>query len=473
MLGDFLALIFAFGIGVLSLVWWGEYSNFEDLQNWWRGTGSIHSSVQLVFIGLTLIRFYTKGLYSKRLPFWDELLQILITLLYLALINGMVVLIAKWPFSRTVWLVGWCAAAFFVPITRALVKRILDHFGLWKRNTFIVGTGSTAFGAYKALLSEPRLGFNIVQFVQIGDAVSNELPREIPIHKIPLSKNTLEAQQSLIDYLKNQSNAEIVLALDDESLSASEGLVEALSLQLRELHVIPSLHGLPLFGMDVNHFFSHEILVLRSRNNLSMRPQQVAKRLFDFFGALAILIMASPLLLWISFRIWRNGGGVLFRHTRLGLSGRNFPCYKFRTMVPNADEVLKELLNKDPEAKKEWEEKTKITHDPRITPIGHFLRRSSLDELPQLFNVLKGEMSLVGPRPIVQHEVVKYGIRYPFYTHVKPGLTGLWQVSGRSDTSFETRVQLDTWYVKNWTLWYDIAILFKTVNVVLRRKGAY
>ncbi|EPU1012905.1 sugar transferase, partial [Klebsiella pneumoniae] len=158
---------------------------------------------------------------------------------------------------------------------------------------------------------------------------------------------------------------------------------------------------------------------------------------------------------------------------RIGKGGKSFKCLKFRSMVTNSKEVLEDLLSKDIQAKQEWEATFKLKNDPRITKIGHFLRRTSLDELPQLFNVLKGEMSLVGPRPIITAELERYNDEVAYYLLSKPGMTGLWQVSGRSDVDYETRVYLDTWYVKNWSMWNDIAILFKTIGVVLKKDGAY
>jgi lipopolysaccharide/colanic/teichoic acid biosynthesis glycosyltransferase len=142
-------------------------------------------------------------------------------------------------------------------------------------------------------------------------------------------------------------------------------------------------------------------------------------------------------------------------------------------MVINSKEVLEQLLANNPEARAEWDETFKLKNDPRITRIGHLLRKTSMDELPQLFNVLKGEMSLVGPRPIINAELERYSDEVDYYLLSKPGMTGLWQVSGRSDVDYETRVYLDAWYVKNWSMWNDIAILFKTVSVVLRKDGAY
>ena len=175
----------------------------------------------------------------------------------------------------------------------------------------------------------------------------------------------------------------------------------------------------------------------------------------------------------ISRKVKEDGGPAIYGHERIGKGGKPFKCLKFRSMVINSKEVLEELLLKDVNARKEWEETFKLKNDPRVTKIGAFLRRTSLDELPQLFNVLKGEMSLVGPRPIITAELERYNEEVDYYLLSKPGMTGLWQVSGRSDVDYETRVYLDAWYVKNWSMWNDIAILFKTIGVVLKKDGAY
>ncbi len=155
------------------------------------------------------------------------------------------------------------------------------------------------------------------------------------------------------------------------------------------------------------------------------------------------------------------------------MNGRKFKCLKFRSMVINSKEVLEEVLRTDPVARAEWDKDFKLKNDPRITKVGHFIRKTSLDELPQLWNVVRGDMSLVGPRPVVEDELARYAGDVDYYLMAKPGMTGLWQVSGRNDVDYETRVYFDSWYVKNWSLWNDIAILFKTVGVVLKRDGAY
>ena len=209
------------------------------------------------------------------------------------------------------------------------------------------------------------------------------------------------------------------------------------------------------------------------RNNLARRFPQLVKRCFDLVVSATVLLLGSPVFLYIAIKVAGSGGPIFFGHTRVGQHRKAFKCYKFRTMAPDADRLLAELLANDPEARAEWERDFKLKNDPRITPIGRFLRKTSLDEIPQLWNVLKGEMSLVGPRPVVTAELERYGTQVDYYCEARPGITGLWQISGRNDVSYDTRVYLDAWYVKNWSLFNDIVILFKTVKVIFRTEGAY
>jgi Undecaprenyl-phosphate galactose phosphotransferase WbaP len=189
--------------------------------------------------------------------------------------------------------------------------------------------------------------------------------------------------------------------------------------------------------------------------------------------ALLLLVLLSPVMAVVTFFIWkRDGAPVLFAHYRVGRNGKLFRCMKFRSMLRNSEQVLADLLRNDEQARAEWARDQKLTNDPRITPIGHFLRRSSLDELPQLLNVLRGEMSLVGPRPITVAELTRYGSVRWDYLSVLPGVTGLWQVSGRSNTSYDERVSLDLEYIDKRSPWLDLKILLKTVKVVVARDGA-
>ncbi len=210
-----------------------------------------------------------------------------------------------------------------------------------------------------------------------------------------------------------------------------------------------------------------DLVRIGKKNNIS--------RVYDVILVLVSIPLLLPVLLIIALVIKIDSKGkVLYKHTRIGKDGKKFEIFKFRTMSTNAKEMLVLYLEKNPAAKAEWEANQKLKYDPRITRVGHFLRRSSLDELPQLINVLKGEMSLVGPRPIyADEEVRKFGDNFEYYKQVRPGLTGLWQVSGRTNTSYEERVQLDVNYIRNWSIMLDFKIMFRTIGVVWKGNGAY
>jgi exopolysaccharide production protein ExoY len=201
----------------------------------------------------------------------------------------------------------------------------------------------------------------------------------------------------------------------------------------------------------------------------------IAKRCFDLVLGIAVLIMVLPLMLLLAILIYvRDPGPVIYRHTRIGQNGKAFGCFKFRTMVTNADALLEKILSEKPALKDEWERTHKLSSDPRIIPkIGSFMRRSSLDELPQLFNILMGDMSFTGPRPVTKQEVALYGTDAAWYLKVRPGLTGLWQVQGRSTTTFQERVAMDVHYVRTRSFLKDIWIILQTPAVVLRGRGAY
>jgi Undecaprenyl-phosphate galactose phosphotransferase WbaP len=198
------------------------------------------------------------------------------------------------------------------------------------------------------------------------------------------------------------------------------------------------------------------------------------KRCLDLIVSGGLLLLLTPLLLLICIGIKINSQGpIFFNHLRYGRNGKAFRALKFRTMVTNADRILTAYLERHPELKREWQLDHKLKNDPRITRVGRWLRRYSLDELPQLVNILAGHMSLVGPRPIVHSEIARYATSYGLYTRVSPGLTGLWQVSGRNNTSYQERVAFDEYYIRNWSIWMDLYILARTFEAVVHADGAY
>lgn len=216
-----------------------------------------------------------------------------------------------------------------------------------------------------------------------------------------------------------------------------------------------------------------QIVPFPARQSIQYPSSSVLKRGLDLIGAVGLLLALLPVMLVIALLVKRDGGPIFFRHKRIGANGKPFSCLKFRTMCADAEARLQKLLAEDPEARAEWERDFKLKNDPRVTRLGSFMRQTSLDELPQLFNVIRGEMSLVGPRPIVMAEAARYGAAFRDYLGCRPGLTGLWQVSGRNDIDYDSRVQLDASYAREWSLSRDVSILIRTVRVVLGRTGAY
>jgi len=220
--------------------------------------------------------------------------------------------------------------------------------------------------------------------------------------------------------------------------------------------------------------YRNEVLRRTRSRPRSISIDETMTEAMNVMIALVALIFLAPVMIAVAMAVFaQDGGPILFAHRRIGRDGRHFYCLKFRTMAVDAERRLADLLEGDPDARAEWERDHKLRNDPRVTRLGAFLRRSSLDELPQLFNVLRGEMGIVGPRPIVDAEVAKYGRRFRHYCAVKPGITGLWQVSGRNDTSYRTRVALDCVYARERNLLLDGYIILSTVPAVLTRRGSY
>lgn len=436
----------------------------------WGRSSLIQWSILSFFMMAAISRFWWAGHYSLRKPFWDELREVYEVFLQLALINAFLLFMRGVNTSPWLYGVTWLLIFLVVPGMRVISKKIMKGIGVWSRPTVIVGCGENAVESVLALQTEPLMDSPVIAFLALPSC--RNFPQDIEvggrsIPVLPLGRNpdntlAMLGRPHVAIALESDETGEFQ-AMCKDFVRNSEGVMS----------VFPPMRGLPLFGMETNHFFGHGVLMIQVRNNLARRAPRLIKRMFDIVGSAVGLVILSPLFLYISFRIRQSGGDAIYRHKRVGKDGRHFDCYKFRTMVPNAGEVLEQLLENDPVSKAEWEQDRKLRNDPRITPIGGFLRKTSLDELPQLWNVLRGEMSLVGPRPIVDEELEKYGDKSSYYLEVRPGITGLWQISGRNDATYNSRVFLDAWYVQNWSLLYDIVIMVRTIKVVFGGNGAY
>jgi Undecaprenyl-phosphate galactose phosphotransferase WbaP len=363
-----------------------------------------------------------------------------------------------------------------MPLARSFSRGFLMAVGLWQRPTIIIGNGDNAIATFEALRSEPGMGFEVQAFmVPAAEADGANASGDISVPMPPLREGiSTVAWNPAPDNVVRMRQSHVVIALEAHQRNARETILRCLTQhRVMDVHVVPAMRGVPLHGLEASQFFSQEVLLIQLHTNLGNVVYRFIKRVFDILVSTTLLTLLFPLFVYLHFKITQDGGPLIYGHTRVGRNAVPFQCLKFRTMAVNSAEVLADLLARDPVARAEWEQDFKLKNDPRVNRFGRFLRRSSIDELPQLWNVLRGDMSLVGPRPVVQAELERYRDDVAYYLMSRPGMTGLWQVSGRNDVDYGTRVYFDAWYVKNWSLWTDLVILFKTVGVVLKRAGAY
>lgn len=406
-----------------------------------------------------LFRLYSAGHYRRRLPIWTGLRDIATGCLLMLLADGFLMFALKRDFSR-LWLVAsWLLAIVMVPLARQAGRALLNSWGLWRLPVVVVGSGTGVQDACEALTSESGMGYEVVSV--------------LPLEKIGTQGTHPGSAQSWAALCEEQGARMVLLALSDNDILERGALLAELVRERLPFAVVPPLRGLPILGFDQIYFIGRDVMMLQARNNLGQPLSRAVKLVFDIMVASLLGLLLVPVFALFAMAVRSDGGPVLYRHRRIGRNGRPFDCLKFRTMAPNADRMLEAYLAANPDAAEEWARSFKLKDDPRVTRIGRFLRASSLDELPQLLNILRGEMSLVGPRPVTAQELDFYGRDVAFYLETRPGMTGLWQVRGRSNTSYADRVLYDVWYVKNWSLWHDIAILANTVPVVMRRIGAF
>lgn len=408
-----------------------------------------------------------EGLYEKNLPFWDEA-RITLKAVSLASLTIMtIVTLGKMQdrVSRIVLLGLWTASLFIFPLLRLWGKKCLYHMGVWKERVLILGAGNAGRLTMEGMEREKHMGYDVMGFLD-----DDEQKRG----KVLNGKKVFGRIKHFPKFVKELNISTVIIAMPSLSPERLSTLTANVQNHFVNTMVIPDLKGIALLNTELLHLFYEELFLMNIRNNLKSAPNRLIKRMFDVLVSTAMMPFILPLIGIIGAMIrWETPGPAIYSHDRIGKNKKTFRCYKFRTMQKDAEERLWEILDKDEGIRSEWEKTWKLKEDPRITRIGRFLRKTSLDELPQIFNVMKGEMSLVGPRPYLLREQETLESQIHVICSIKPGITGLWQVSGRSNTGYEYRVKLDAWYVMNWSLWFDIAILFKTIRVVMKREGAY
>ncbi|MBD2462790.1 undecaprenyl-phosphate galactose phosphotransferase WbaP [Oscillatoria sp. FACHB-1407] len=451
--GDLLALAIAGLVSIYSrLVLEGQFHPLLYLQ-------------LCPLLGLFVLTYAAVGLYPGVLvsPV-DEFRRISLstTLMYLVLGSAIFLRREGEVYSRSIFLTAWVLSIVLVLLGRALVRHFCGHQKWWGYPVVILGAGKTGEMVIRTLKRQPSLGLKPV-LVLDDDPQKHGFLLDVPVlGGVELAP--IVARERQIPYA--------IVAMPGVPRSRLLKLLERYGHTFAHLLIIPDLFGfssLWVVARDMGGMLGLEI-----RQQLLLPGPRLAKFLIDLITTLIGGVLMLPLIIIIAILIRLDSPGPIFYgQIRIGQNGKPFKAWKFRSMVQYADKVLYNYLEDHPELKESWEQDQKLRDDPRVTRIGRFLRRTSLDELPQLWNILRGEMSLVGPRPIVDEEIWRYGEQFNLYTKVTPGLTGLWQVSGRNNLPYEERVGLDAYYVQNWSVWLDMYILARTVWVVMSGEGAY
>jgi len=423
-LSIFISIYLAYGLRVLL-------ENSIDLPV----QGDLNDYLASVIVyAVVLVTLFSEKVYKYRYDFWEETRLILRSVLIAFVIVLSILALTKsmGNYSRFIVIFSFVFMAFVIPVMKNVTKKLLFKVGLWKRKAEVCGDDSYV---KEEVFGNPYLGY---------------------VHTTKVDAQTI--------------------FIDSNGLSAGE-LQERLDVSLREKKEVVFIPLLQSF----NFANAHIIELSNARKNLIILENALLKKsnsLIKKVSDLVLSILLFPLLL-ILFAVIvvlmkkeEPKGSIFFKQKRMGYDGKEFICYKFRSMYENGDEILDAYLKEHLDEIACYDKYHKYKNDPRITKIGHIMRKTSLDELPQVINVLKGEMSLIGPRPYMPNEKEKIGERVDMVLAVKPGITGLWQVSGRSDVDFHERVDIDVWYTRNWNLWLDLVILVKTIKVVLFRDGA-
>jgi undecaprenyl-phosphate galactose phosphotransferase len=455
LISDAVALFAAFTVAGFA-AWAANYYLFSDGVRQLSEIFSVEQLVIFVILGTAaLLWFDTKGHYRQRLPHW-EMAGHMLTAGFIGFIVSGFVHFASKDYSSRLWIGLSCVLfAAFIYGGRFLTRRALHRHGQWEIPAVIIGTGLTAQTALNAMKREPHMGFTIVGQVS------------------PAALGELEKSHAWKHLLMTHKACHVFLALEGSEIEENSSAIKSMTRARVPCSIIPPWIGLPSSTLSPHHFMMQDVMLLHDTNRLQLPLPRLLKRSFDIVASGLALVALAPLFAVVALKVRRDGGPAFFKQARVGLNGQLFECYKFRSMRIDAERFLATHLVENPEAAVEWQQFQKLKNDVRVTRFGRFIRKTSIDELPQLINVFKGEMSLVGPRPCMPGQENLYAEDFSYYEAVRPGITGPWQVSGRSKLAFMERVRLESWYTRNWSFWMDIVIILKTVPALLSKDQAF
>ncbi|MDY0052626.1 MAG: sugar transferase, partial [Aliarcobacter sp.] len=385
---------------------------------------------------VVLFIFILEKIYFIRYDFWADTKRVFKSLFlsFIAVFTVMTFAKISNDYSRSFIIIFFLISAFLIPFSKRLFKKFLFHFDFFKIKVKIIANSLQYETLCNEMIENWYFGFKI-------------------------SKKRYDI---------------VLISSKNFEIKKLERIIKIHSKRTRDMYIIPYMYHLDFSHTNVVDYFNIRLSAIHIENRLLNFKNILIKYLFEKLIVISILPFALLLHIFIFIFIKLNSKGkVFFKQKRLGLAGKTFSCYKYRTMHENSNKILEEYLKKNPDEVEYYNIYHKYKKDPRITKIGRFLRATSLDEFPQFFNVLRGDMNLIGPRPYMINEKEKIGkINEDTILKVKPGITGLWQVSGRNELTFQERINLDKWYIQNWSLWMDFVIFMKTINVVLSKIGA-
>jgi len=410
---------------------------------------SLHFGIAGVFSLVMLVWFRSKGHYHRREALADQLPAILTGCVAALLAAGAIQFATIDVGSRLLTALHWLILAPMLAGARLTARQALKSAGLWTSPAFLFTASARSSAVREVIAKHAALGVHVESVVATDDL----------------------DQARLIDAMRRAAaTGQGVVYAPAPGDSDQHQVIRALVLEGVPFLLAPQIGPLPAHA-EVLNYPLEDVSFIDVRDPLARPAAQLTKRVFDVTAAASLLVLLSPVLIAITLAARADGGPALFRQKRVGLGGRSFDCLKFRSMQLDAEARLNTMIRNDPAIAAEWRAFQKLRRDPRITPVGRLIRKTNLDELPQLINVLRGDMSLVGPRPMTLSQVGEYGDYVTAYARMRPGLTGLWQTNGRNQTTFAERARLDAWYVRNWSLWRDCVILVRTVREVICARG--
>lgn len=428
-----------------------------------------HMDIKLIIGSGTLyfLFMFIYGHYSlKTCLIWNEIKQLVKT--SFCFFIALLVLVPKsYGYDRRIHLTVMVVAMFIISLLASRFLRIAFR-EIFARKTLVIGTGYEAARLGK-ISNNNRFALTSVKgYVDVNN--TNDLFGFKQENIIKYSK--VYDYDNLNEAIKNNEIEQIIIALPEANQQVIDKVMSDIYGKVASVKYLPNVNGTMTFSSEVQDF-DGQLLIATSNDTIGILDKFL-KRFIDILAGIAGVITLLPLMIYVKYKYVKSGDhdNIMFSQYRIGQNGKLIKIYKFRSMIPNAEKELERLMKEDPKIKEEYLTNKKLKNDPRITPVGHFLRKTSLDEWPQFINVLKGEMSFIGPRPYLPREKEDMGQYYDSIIKLKPGITGMWQANGRSDVEFSYRCKLDDYYYHNWSIWLDFTIIYKTVKSVVYGKGS-